>query len=311
MKNKTRIVVVGIGGVGGYYGGLLAREYFENSNVEIYFIARGENLKRIKKNGLKVSTESESFIAHPMLITDNPAEIGEVDFILLCTKSYHLNETINLLKPCIKNSTIILPLLNGVNITEQIRIILPENKVWYGCVYIVSRLIQPGEVQSSGGVHDLFFGNDNPSDDFTEQHLLQEIMLKAGIKAVYSEDIRSIIWKKFIFISTTATLTSFFNVGFRDLLTTDERKNLTLKLLSEVSELANAVGISFNSDIIEITLKHISRLPFGTTSSMHTDFLLNRNTELESLTGIVPQLADQFGVQTPTYKKIYESLKSR
>lgn len=307
---KTKIVIAGIGGVGGYYGGLLARKYFETPNVEIFFIARGENLKRIRENGLKVITESKSFIAYPKIATDNPEEIGEVDFILLCTKSYHLNDTITQLKPCIKESTVILPLLNGATITEQIKSLLPENKVWYGCVYIVSRLNQPGEVESSGGVHDLFFGNENPTEDLIQQDLLQDILVNAGIKAVCSTDIQSIIWKKFIFISTTATLTTYFNVGFRDLLTSVERKDLTLKLLKEISELAYATGITFNTDIIEVTLKHISRLPFGTTSSMHTDFLLNRKTELESLTGIVPELAKQYGVQTPTYQKIYESLKS-
>jgi len=307
---KTKIIIAGIGGVGGYYGGLLARKYFETPNIEIFFIARGENLKRIRESGLKVITESESFIAYPKMATDNPEEIGEVDFILLCTKSYHLNDTIIQLKPCIKESTIILPLLNGATITEQIKSLLPENKVWYGCVYIVSRLNQPGEVESSGGVHDLFFGNEKPNEDLIQQHQLLNIMLNAGIKALCSSDIRSIIWKKFIFISTTATLTTYFNVGFRDLLTTEERKNLTLKLLTEISELAKATGITFDTDIIQTTLKHISRLPFGTTSSMHTDFLQNRKTELETLTGIVPQLANQFGVKTPTYQKIYESLKS-
>ncbi len=307
---KTKIIIAGIGGVGGYYGGLLARKYFETPNIEIFFIARGENLKRIRESGLKVITESESFIAYPKMATDNPEEIGEVDFILLCTKSYHLNDTIIQLKPCIKESTIILPLLNGATITEQIKSLLPENKVWYGCVYIVSRLNQPGEVESSGGVHDLFFGNEKPNEDLIQQHQLLNIMLNAGIKAFCSSDIRSIIWKKFIFISTTATLTTYFNVGFRDLLTTEERKNLTLKLLTEISELAKATGITFDTDIIQTTLKHISRLPFGTTSSMHTDFLQNRKTELETLTGIVPQLANQFGVKTPTYQKIYESLKS-
>lgn len=79
---KTKIIIAGIGGVGGYYGGLLARKYFENPNVEIFFIARGENLKRIRENGLKVITEFESFIAYPKIATDNPEEIGEVDFIL-------------------------------------------------------------------------------------------------------------------------------------------------------------------------------------------------------------------------------------
>lgn len=311
MHKKIKILIVGIGGVGGYYGGLLARKFFDDPLIEIIFMARGENLKVINERGLTVITENETFTVKPALASDNPEEIGKVDFILLCTKSYHLETTIEQIKPCLKKETIVLPLLNGVDITKRIRLILPETITWYGCVYIVSRLNCPGEVESSGGVHDLFFGVENNYDDFEQQKQFLDILLSAGIKATCSMDILSIIWRKFIFISTTASLTTYFNVGFPDLLTNDERKNLTVKFLSEISILAEAVGVKFDNDIIETTLKHIERLPFGTTSSMHSDFLKGTRTELESLTGIVPKIGESLNVNTPMYKMVYENLKLR
>lgn len=301
-----KILVVGLGGVGGYYGGLLARKYADSTEIEIYFLARGAHLQKMKECGLTVIAESETFVVHPKLATDNAAEIGKVDIAIITPKSYDLASTIEQIKPCIDKNTIILPLLNGADISDRIRLLLPENEIWDGCVYIVGRLIEPGVVQSSGGVHDLFFGHDGSDSEKLPE--MEKIMNAASIKAIYRKDIRMIIWRKFIFISTTATLTTYYNVGFRDLLTDESRKATTLKLMNEVVQLAKAEGVTFENDIIETTLKHIERLPFGTTSSMHSDFTNGRRTELETLTGIVIELGKKQGIETPEYEKVYAEL---
>jgi 2-dehydropantoate 2-reductase len=155
-------------------------------------------------------------------------------------------------------------------------------------------------------VHDLFFGHDG--SESIKLQKLEKILLDAGIKANYSRNIRMIIWRKFIFISSSATLTSYFNVGFRDLLTENNRKETTLKLINEVVQLAQAEGVIFENDIIETTIKHLERLPFNTTSSMHSDFTNGRRTELETLTGIVIELGKKMGIETPEYVRIYNAL---
>lgn len=308
-KNMTRILIVGIGGVGGYYGGMLSRCFENNPEVEIIFLARGEHLKKIKENGLQVIAETETFVTRPTLATDNAAEIGKVDYAIITPKSYDLISTIDQIKPCIDKNTVVLPLLNGVDIPDRIRTYLPENEVWDGCVYIVGRLKEPGTVTSTGGVHDLFFGAENGSA--TKLSEMESMLLKSGIKANLRDDIRMIIWRKFIFISVTATLTSYFNVGFRDVLTEDSRRETTLEMLKEISTIAIQDGVQFEGDIIETTIKHIERLPFGTTSSMHSDFTAGRRTELETLTGIVVDLGKKYGIPTPAYTRIYNQLKSR
>lgn len=306
---STKIAVVGIGGVGGYYGGLLAKTYETNPDIDICFVARGAHLKAIQEKGLKVITESGEFVAQPRIATEYAAELGVVDYVIISTKSYDLESTIEQLKPCIGPNTIILPLLNGVDISERIERILPQNEVWEGCVYIVGRLNEPGVVESSGGVHDLFFGVRNSNS--AQLEWMEKTMLDAGIKAQLSQDIGMIIWRKFIFISTTATLTSYFNVGFRDLLTDDIRKETTFKILNEVTALSKADGITFDFDIVESTIKHIERLPFETTSSMHSDYQAGKNTELETLTNIVIQLGKKLQVPTPTYAKVYQEMLLR
>jgi 2-dehydropantoate 2-reductase len=132
--HKIRIAFSGIGGVGGYYGGKLARYYHNSDVADIFFIARNEHLDAIRQNGLKVEEPTESFTAFPALATDQPLDIGVVDYLFLCTKSYDLEDNIQQLKPLIGEQTVIIPLLNGANISEQIQRILPSNEVWQGCV---------------------------------------------------------------------------------------------------------------------------------------------------------------------------------
>ena len=304
----TKIAIAGLGGVGGYYGGLLAAHCAANQDIEVYFVARGAHLKKIQEQGLKVITETGSFVAHPTLATDNVEEIGTVDYLIMCTKSYDLNETVEQMKPCIGSETVILPLLNGADISERIRALLPSTEVWQGCVYIVGRLNEPGVVESSGGLHDLFFGYEQNAG--SERLLFMEKLMKeAGIKAHLSKNIRSVIWRKFIFISTTASLTSCYNVGFRDVLADEKLRPITMAFMKEVAAVAAAEGVEFEQDIIETTVRHIERLPFGTTSSMHSDFKAGRNTELDTLTRIVIELGRKHGISTPTYEMIYNQLK--
>lgn len=304
-----KILIVGIGGVGGYYGGMLSRHFENDQQTNIYFLARGAHLEKIQKDGLTIQAETETFVTHPTLATNQAAEIGEVDIAIITPKSYDLESTIDQIRPCIGQNTIILPLLNGVNISERIRQMLPGNEVWEGCVYIVGRIIVPGIIRSNGGVHDLYFGNAGGQSPTLNE--MNQIMLAAGIKAHLCSDIRMIIWRKFIFISVTATLTSYYNVGFRDLLTTDERKAMTLKLLHEIAALAAAEGVVFEHDIIETTIKHIERLQFETTSSMNSDFRAGNRTELETLTGIVVELGIKLEIETPAYRKVYSELVLR
>ena len=84
---KIKILIVGLGGVGGYYGGLLARYSMQHPDVEIYFLARGKHLEAIKQKGLTIISETETFVVQPKIASDNAVEIGKMDYIILTTKS--------------------------------------------------------------------------------------------------------------------------------------------------------------------------------------------------------------------------------
>ena len=186
---------------------------------------------------------------------------------------------------------------------------MPQNEVWDGCVYIVGRLNEPGIVESSGGVHELYFGAENGSGDKLEW--MNNLFIQAGIKSHLEQNIKETIWRKFLFISVTASLTSYYNVGFRDLLTDVERKKLTIACFNELLNIARSEGIEFENEIIESTIRKIERLPFEATSSMHSDFLAGKRTELDTLTKVVINIGEKNGVTTPIYNEIYQSLSQK
>ena len=303
----NKIVVAGIGGVGGFYGGLLAA-YCENDlNNDVYFFTRGKNLDAISANGLTIIKGDRRTVARPALATDIPEQIGEADIIIICVKSYDLESTLQQLAPCIGKNTVVLPLLNGADISDRIRTILPNTEVWEGCVYIVARLIAPGMVEDSGNVRSLLFG----SSHLTQKHLdFEKLLIAAGIEATCSDRILSVVWEKFIFISATATLTSFYDVGFADLVTDNQRKQSLLGLIGETRAIADAAGISIREDIVSDIIRRSELLP-NSTSSMHSDFKMRKNTELSTLTQSVVELGKKYGIATPLYEEMLQALSRK
>ncbi len=156
-----RIGIIGIGGVGGYFGGKLARSYGQAGPHEIIFIARGEHLQEIKKNGLQLFTREGDYVVKSTLVTDNPKDAGIFDLVFLCTKSYALEKAARDFKNTITSKTVVVPLLNGVNSAQRLRAILPDADIISGSVYIISHIEKPGVIKHEGGACKLTFGTDD------------------------------------------------------------------------------------------------------------------------------------------------------
>jgi 2-dehydropantoate 2-reductase len=148
-----RVCIYGAGGVGGYFGGKISEAFStpEFSEYEVYFIARGEHLKAIKQHGIVVKTPGRIFSAKPTLATEDVSEIPRPDLILLCVKSYDLQQAVAAIKTIANKNTVIVPLLNGVDIVERIRAILDTGIVLPACVYLGTHIESPGVINQSGG----------------------------------------------------------------------------------------------------------------------------------------------------------------
>lgn len=307
---KIRILIAGIGGVGGYFGGLLANKFYESDEIEIFFLARGENLREIQLNGLKIVKGNQEFIAKPKLVTDTAFDIGIVDFIIFCTKSYDIDKVIKQTISCINDKTIILPLLNGVNISQLIRNHLPNNLVLEGTVYLVSKLVQAGKVENNGNIEVLYFGVDNYEDN--RLNLLERIFEQANIKSVLSNKISVIVWEKFILVSSSATLTTYFDDTIGNILINKNKFEMLIKLIEEVSQIALFKQIAISKNIVEETINKLYLFPSDAIASMHIDFKKEKqNTELEILTGYVVSEGKKCGIKTPIFDEIYTYLLTK
>ncbi|WP_264554227.1 ketopantoate reductase family protein [Flavobacterium sp. N2038] len=299
---KTKIGILGLGGVGGYFGGLLAKAYSDSKDVEIVFIARGETKKAIAENGLKIITDDFETIVHPDLVSNDPQEIGVLDYLICATKTYDIEESLSALKNCITGKTIILPLYNGVDAQERIQEIFPENEVLQGCVYIISMIFAPGTIRKMGFYEKLFFGSKTaPASKLQE---LQAILQHAKIESYLVKNIDETVWEKFIFISALATTTSYLNQNIGEVLTNLESKVVYIELLHEIEDVANAKGLKLPEDIVAQTIVKLEKSPREATSSMHRDLLAGKNTEVYSLTKFVVNEGKKHGIKTPLYEKI-------
>ena len=304
---SIKIAFSGIGGVGGYYGGRLAGTYEQSEEVKVYFISRGENLEVIRRQGLEIHTPNKAFVVHPVLATDQPAEIGTVDYLFCATKSYDLEENIRQLLPVIGPETVVIPLLNGADITDRIRRQLPQQEVWYGCVYIGARLSAPGHITLFTERERLWFGD--PQGNPERQQELLGLLTRAGIDALNPEDILFRVWRKFFLISLSATLTSYYDESIGEVL--ERHREDYYRLGDELRTVARAKGIDLPEDIVEQIISDQQKMPYDSTTSMHTDFRNGKRTELENLTGYVVRSGEQFHLPVPTYRMMYMKLKSQ
>lgn len=302
---KLRIAFSGLGGVGGYYGGLLAARYQGTEKADLFFIARGANLEAIRENGLRVKTGIRTLRAVPALATDRPEEVGPVDYIFCCTKSYDLETNLAELDPMIGPETVIIPLQNGLDIAERIQKQRPGQVVWKGCTYIGARLKQPGFVEKVSAKERLFFGS-GPGGDKERQNKLLKLLTYARLNAFNPTDIETRIWKKFFMISTAATITSFFNQSID--LVIEHHLDMFVALGNELKSVAEAKGLVLPDDIVYASIEAQKMMPAGFTTSMHSDFLAGKQTELDSLTASVIRMAEETGVDVPTYRFMYDGL---
>ena len=303
---QTRIGIIGIGGVGGYFGGLLAKAYLESDAIEIIFIARGETQKTITKRGLKIVTDNDEIIVFPDLVSNDPNVIGKLDFLICATKTYDIEESLIAIKKCITKNTVILPLYNGVDAPERINVLFPENEVLQGCVYIVAMIDSPGQIKKIGTYEKLFFGSSNAPISVLNR--LQSIFAAAKIESYLAENIEESVWEKFVFISALASATCYLDQNIGEILNRKKSRLFYVDLLNEVTMLAAVKGLNLPQDIVLQSIQKLENSPLDATSSMHRDLKAGRKTELASLTEFVVNEGLKYEVETPTYQMVLDKL---
>ena len=303
------ITISGLGGVGGYYGAMLVQAARrEGLGRTISFVARGAHYEAIRQRGLHVHTPERDFTVTPDFVAEDIHSLPPTSLLILATKSYDLEANIQQLRPIIQPDTIILPLLNGADITAQVQALLPKQRVWDGCVYISGRKPGAGEILLEAERERFVYGSRLPERSREEQELYA-LLSSVGVNVHNPDDIETQIRKKFLMISATATGTSYFNQTVGEALAAHHEE--MRGLIEELCTLFSALGDDLGADAVERTLERQTFMIPSTTSSMHVDFMADRPTELETLTGYVVREARRIGLRLPLYECMYTALASQ
>ncbi len=304
-----RIAVVGLGGVGAYYGGKLALEYAAAKQHDILFVCRGKHLERIRRDGLKVITPDTEFTAMPALATDNPEELGAVDIIFFCVKGYDLESAARMMSGTVRTDTVIIPLANGVDNAEMLRSVLPAGIILNGCVYISTHIVEPGLIEQTGGSCKLFFGAE--SGDVERYRPIETVLKNAGIKAELTASITAEVWAKYIFVGPVAGVTSMLDRRFGEILENEENSEMLRGMMEEVAVIARRRGIALPGDIVTQSLEKAAGFPYDTKSSMQLDYERGKRAELETFVGYVVRSGEELSVPTPLHQRVYAELSQR
>ena len=306
---KFRMVILGIGGVGGYIGGKLAASYSHSPAMDIIFVTRKEDVDVIRSKGLHLTTPQREETVRPSLVTSDPGDIGSVDLLICCVKSYDLEQSLESFRDCLADDTIVLPLLNGVDICKRVMDMHLRAEVWEGCMYTVTRKKSPGVIQVSGKTSRIIFGCEGGSRKRLAQ--VKGIFSTAGLNSEISDNIKREMWEKFFLISPLATLTSFLDLPFGSILRNENHMMMLSTLQSEVKQVAAARGIPISGDAAAKTLDYLRTIPPEATSSMHDDIRNRKRTEIDSLTNYVIRCGKELNVPTPLYQEMARALSEK
>ena len=300
-----KFAIYGTGGVGGFFGGKLAR-----GGSDVHFIARGNHLQAMKKSGLKIISTDGTWVVPPGKMTDEPREIGPVDVILFCVKSYDTETAARELQPLLKESTIVISLQNGIDNEEKIEASITTGIVYGGVANIYSIIQSPGIISEAGGPKKLIFGPlhpETPEIALRARNILST-MLDAQIVAEFSGNIRTALWKKFIFITGVGGLTALSRLTLGEILKTGETWALLKEAMKETASVALGLGMSIESSYIDSVFETLKKFSNDTRSSLFYDLSHGKPMEIEALAGTVVRLGRQLGISTPIQNTIYSAL---
>lgn len=297
-----RIMIMGSGGVGAYYGGLLAQQ-----GNDVTFIARGAHLQALRANGLQVKSVHGDFHIVPVKATDTPAEAGVVDLILFCVKTYNTDDAVKTIQPAIGAQTVVMSLQNGVDAPERIGKIVGMEHVLGGVTHISSALEAPGVVKQVSQFRRIAFGEQDGSISPRVQSI-DEVLRSTGITVEITRDIRKVLWTKLVFISAASGLGSLTRLPMGDYRSVPETRMMIVNLMREVEATAHAQGITLDADVVEKSLKFMDDAAPHIKASMQLDVEASRRTELESMIGVIGRQGHELGVPTPVADMVYASL---
>jgi 2-dehydropantoate 2-reductase len=297
------IAVIGAGGVGGLLAAMLAR-----AGHDVRVLARGAALPAIRAHGVRVSGPGGDYTSAVARVSDDAAELGAVDLVLVTVKTWQLAELGPRLVPLIGDHTLVVPLQNGVEASEHLARALGDEHVIGGVCRVISWLEQPGQVRWIGGSPSLTIGARQPAQ--TEAVVACAAALQAGgVEVIVSATIDRARWLKFLFIAPYSAVGAVSRLPLGALRRDPAMRARLEAAMHEVAAVAAARGVEIPPDAVAVALQRIEVLPEDATASMHRDLADGRPSELHELIGAVVRLGREAHVATPVSAALYAELE--
>jgi 2-dehydropantoate 2-reductase len=297
-----RIAIFGTGAIGGYFGGRLAQ-----AGEDVVFIARGENLKSMLTQGLRVDSINGDFAVQPVQATDDPSKAGEVDMVLVGVKAWQVFEAAEAMRPMIGPETFVLPLQNGLEAPAQLSEILGGQHVLGGLCGLFCYVAGPGHIVHAGTDPFVKIGEmDNHRSQRVER--LLDTFKRAGINAEIPPDIQVAMWMKFLFITVWSGMGAVTRAPVGIWRSLPETRRMAELSLREIITVAAARDISLPKEALQTTMNMYDGLAPQSTASLQRDVMEGRPSELETQIGAVVRFGQEADVATPQHTFIYNSL---
>lgn len=297
-----RVAVMGSGGLGGYFGALLAR-----GGSELSFIARGAHLDAMRRDGLRIEGGPDPFHLEHVRATDDPGEVGPVDVVMVCVKLWDTETAVRQLRPMVGPDTTLVSFQNGVLKDSYLRAAYGDSQLIGGVAYVATRVSNPGVITRTGQLQRLIVGevDGRPSARVDAFH---SAALAGGIDAEVSSDIRRAIWGKFVFLVGLSATTTTMRVPIGPIRENPQARALLLDLMREVVAVGRAHGVPLPEDYAEQRLEFADSVSPDMTSSMHHDLDRGSRLEVRWLSGGVVELGNEVGVDTPLNRAVADIL---
>jgi 2-dehydropantoate 2-reductase len=294
-----RIVMMGSGGVGGFFGGRLAWV-----GEDVAFVARGAHLEAMKRDGLTIENEPQGDIhVGKVRASEDPAALGPADLVIISEKLWDTESAARQIKPIVGPDTAVLSLQNGVIKDEILRREFPERSIMGGVAYVATHISRPGVIHQTGTMQRVIVGeyDGRISERATKLH---EALARSGVAAELSGDVRRSIWEKFVFLVGLSATTTTMRRPLGAVRENPRSRAFLLEVMREVVRVGRAQGVALPGDFADQRLAFADTLPYDMTSSMAHDLDRGNPLEVDWLSGGVVKLGKEAGVATPANEAV-------
>jgi 2-dehydropantoate 2-reductase len=298
-----RIAMVGAGALGCYFGALLSR-----AKVPVSVIARGRHLEAIARDGIRVESPAGDFHVAPAQVTDDPAQVGPVDSVILAVKAWQVPAAAAAMRPLLAPGTRVLPLQNGVEAWDQLGETLGREVPLMGLCRVVSLLAAPGRVRHVAMTPMIGLGEPDGGPLSSRAQALAGALEAAGVTVERPSDMRAALWGKLLFIAALSGAGSVTRATVGEMRACAPTRFLLRDLMEEVAAVALARGIRLDEQVVDRTLAFVDSMPGTSTASMQRDIMEGKPSELEAIIGALIRIGREANVATPAASFVYASL---